>query len=365
MDVCEPEAGARLTIDLSAIVANWKSLAARAPQAECAAAVKADAYGTGLETTVHALDQAGCRTFFVAHLAEARRARALAPRAAIYVLNGLIKETENVYAALDLRPVLGSLEEIQDWSAFVEASGWSGPAALHVDTGMNRLGLSLEQARSVAQGRLPPLSLVMSHLACADEPEHPLNARQITAFHQVRAIFKDVPASLSNSSGLFLPDNLGFDLVRPGIALYGGNPTPGRTNPMRAVATLEARVIDIRTVEAGASVGYGAIWTAPKRSRIALLSIGYADGYLRAGSNRAEVAIHGRRCPVVGRISMDLIAVDVTDVSGPLMRGDFIEIIGQTIGIDEVAAKAGTISYEVLTRLGERFHRSFIRHENP
>jgi alanine racemase len=358
------EAGASLTIDLGAIAANWRALASRADGAECAAAVKADAYGTGIETTVPALAEAGCRTFFVAQLPEARRVRSVAPDATIYVLNGLPPGTAEAFARHALRPVLGSPEEIREWCAFESATAWTGGAAIHVDTGMTRLGLEMKEVGQL-DARPRTLSLLMSHFACADEPDHPLNARQIEAFAAARHHFPGVPASLCNSSGLFLAGDLGLDLVRPGIALYGGNPTPGRENPMRPVVALEAPILRVRQAAAGETVGYGATYRFSRASRVAVVGIGYADGLLRAGSSPgpfegAEMAIRGRRCRVVGRISMDLTALDVTDIPGEIERWDKVEVIGPTVPLDEVARRTGTVAYEVLTSLGERYHRRLI-----
>jgi alanine racemase len=359
----EAEAGGVLTIDLAAIVANWRLLGARAAPAECAAVVKADAYGCGIAPVVAALSAAGCRTFFVAHLEEGRRARKAAPRADVYLLNGLLPGSAPAIAEAGLRPVLGSLEEVREWEAFTAATGWSGGAALHVDTGMNRLGLPLDEARAL-NDRPRRLSLLMSHLACADEVDHPLTARQLTAFRELRARFPGVPASLANSSGVFLGAEAHHDLVRPGVALYGANPTPHLPNPMRPVVRLEGRIAQVREVPAGETVGYGASWTAPRPSRVAVISVGYADGVLRAGSPGAgrpgaEVVVAGRRCRLAGRISMDLIAIDVTDVPGAT-RGDLVTLLGDGIGVDDYAAHAGTIGYEVLTSLGQRYRRVYI-----
>ena len=286
-------------------------------------------------------------------LSEARRVRSLAPGAIVYVLNGVPPGASEAFARHALRPVLGSPEEIREWCAFESATGWAGGAAIHVDTGMTRLGLKMDEAAQL-EARPRTLSLVMSHFACADEPGHPLNARQIELFGEVRRLFADVPASLCNSSGLYLEGDLGFDLVRPGIALYGGNPTPGRENPVRPVIGLEARILRVRWAAEGDTVGYGATYRFRRPSRIAVVGIGYADGFLRSGSAPgpfagAALAIGGHRCPVVGRISMDLTAIDATDVPGDVRRGDLVEVIGPTVPLDEVARRAGTASYEVLT----------------
>lgn len=362
----ESEAGGILTIDLAAIVANWRALGERARPAECAAVVKADGYGCGLEQVVGALARAGCATFFVANLAEARRARAAAPEAAIYVLNGLLPTTAPGYAEANLRPVMGSSAELDEWSAFRKASGWRGDAALHFDTGMNRLGFPHEEAAQIA-GRLRRgggVALVMSHFACSEE-DHPLNAIQIERFRAVRALFPGIAGSLANSSGIFLGSAAHHDLVRPGVALYGANPTPGKPNPMQAVVTLQGRIVQLRNVAQGETVGYSATWTARRPTRLAIVSVGYADGFLRAASASdtrpgAESIVAGQRCPLAGRVSMDLIAIDLTDLpEHAVTRGDFVSLLGAEIGVDELAARAGTISYEVLTSLGRRYRRIY------
>ena len=361
------EAGGLLTIDLDAIVANWRIMKDRSGDAETAAVVKADAYGCGISPVAEALAGAGCRTFFVAHPFEGRSARTVAPEAAIYVLNGLPLGTAETFAAADLRPVLGSLEELGEWRAFAKANGWQGGAALHIDTGINRLGLSVEEAIALAQGTAAArdgITLLMSHLACAETPAHPLNAKQLGLFLEMRALFLGIPGSLANSSGIFLGPDALHDLVRPGVALYGANPTPGHMNPMHPVVTLEGRIVQVREIASGDSVGYGATWIAARNSRIAIVSIGYADGLLRSASSsgrepRAEVGFGDKRCPVVGRISMDLFAVDVTDAHRVPARGDWVSLLDENFGVDELAAHAGTIGYEILTSLGHRYHRIY------
>jgi alanine racemase len=359
------EAGGILTIDLAAIVANWRVLGNRATGAECAAVVKADGYGCGIEPVAAALDAAGCRTFFVANLAEARRLRAVAREAIVYVLNGLLPGTAQAYAQANLRPVIGSRAELDEWNAFRAAAGWRGEAALHVDTGMNRLGFALDEAADVAArlGDNHGVALVMSHFACSEE-DHPLNAKQIEKFRQVRAFFRDIPGSLANSSGVFLGAGAHLDLVRPGVALYGANPTPGRPNPMQTVVKLEGRIAQVRAAAPGESVGYSATWTVRRPTRLAIVSVGYADGFLRAASARdgkqgADAIVAGVRCPLAGRISMDLIAVDVTDAPDGVKRGDLVTLLGDGIGVDDLAARAGTIGYEVLTSLGRRYRRVY------
>jgi alanine racemase len=362
----ESEAGGILTVDLAALVANWRELGRRAMPSECASVIKANGYGCGIEQVATALARAGCKTFFVADLSEARRARDAAPDAAIYVLNGIIPGTPPVYAELRARPVIGSMVELAEWDAFVAATQWRGGAALHVDTGMNRLGISANDAAALApriRTENHGITLLMSHLACAEDTEHPLNDKQISLFREVRMLYRGIPSSLANSSGIFLSDKAHCDVVRPGVALYGVNPTPGKPNPMQRVIDLKARVVQVRTVARGETVGYSAGWTAKRTSRLAVLSVGYADGYLRALSSSDETPggfaiVGGKRCPLAGRVSMDLLAVDVTDAPD-LRRGDFVTLFGDGLSLDEVASAAGTIAYELLTGLSPRFHRVY------
>ena len=362
------EAGGLLTIDLAAIAANWQMLMRRATPAEAAAVVKADAYGCGLEPVAAHLSRAGCKTFFVADLAEARRLRAVASDAAIYVLNGLLPGTAASFADIRARPVIGSLVELAEWDAFCSTQQWRGGAALHVDTGMNRLGISPNEAAALApriRAENHGITLVMTHLACADTPAHPLNEKQIKLFREVRLLYRGIPSSLANSSGIFLGNAAHCDLVRPGGALYGSNPTPAHDNPMRPVVQLDARVLHVRSVPKGEAIGYGALWTARHASRIAVCAVGYADGYLRAASATdespgADAMVAGKRCPIAGRISMDLLAVDVSALpENAVRRGDVATLIGGGISVDELADRAGTIGYEVLTSLGRRYHRVY------
>jgi alanine racemase len=363
------EAGGLLTVDLGALVANWRSLSHLATPAECAAVVKADAYGCGLEPVATALARAGCKTFFVADLSEARRLRPVAPDAAIYVLNGLMPDSAPAYAELRVRPVLGSLLELSEWDAFCAGRQWRGGAALHVDTGMNRLGISVAEAAAMAsriRTESHGITLVMSHLACADQPEHPLNERQMALFRDVRMLYRGIPSSLANSSGIYLSDKAHCDVVRPGVALYGVNPAPGYVNPMRPVVELKARIAQVRSVKRGESVGYNASWTTRRASRLATVAVGYGDGYMWASGSSddapggAAIAA-GIRCPIAGRISMDLITIDITDVpEGAVRRGDMVTLIGGDLTVDEVARTAGTIGYELLTSLGRRYHRDYL-----
>ncbi len=366
MTIPENEAGATLTIDLGALRRNYRALAAMGPRSTCAAVVKADAYGLGIEKAGPALAQAGCRTFFVAHVSEGKRLRAAVPDAVIYILNGLFGGALETYATHGLRPVLGSREDVEAFAAFCDTAGRRLPAAVHVDTGMNRLGLDLAEAALLAEPGPAALAfepaLLMSHFACADEAGHPLTARQMDRFSQLRGLFPGVPGSLANSAGCTLPASH-HDLMRPGVALYGARFVAGR-DPLEPVARLDAPIVQVRSIAKGETVGYGATWTAPRLSRIAIVSVGYADGYIRqAGSTDrktgAPARVNGVICPLAGRVSMDLIAIDVTD-AGQVSKGDAATLIGDGIGVDDVAEAAGTIGYEILTGLGRRYHRRYI-----
>lgn len=365
--VIDPAASGVLTVDLDAIVANWKKLESRGVPAECGAVVKANAYGCGIEPVVRALAAAGCKTFFVATLDEARRARSAAPVATIYALNGFFAGTGQAFAELDCRPVIGDLSELAEWDAFCKVNGYKGGAAIHIDTGMNRLGISLAEAQALsARASLPDhgITLVMSHLACAEELNNQMNAKQVAAFREIARLFANIPASLASSSGVFLGPQYQFDLIRPGAALYGINPTPEADNPMQPVVDVKARVVQVRHIEKGETVGYGATWTARRPTRLAIVAAGYADGYFRAaggvdGVRTATAVVGGRRCPIAGRISMDLMAIDITDLPSPLKRGQMATLIGDGVSVDELALHFGTIGYEVLTSLGARYQRVY------
>jgi alanine racemase len=357
-----------LTIDLDAIVANWRKLEKTAVPAECAGVVKADAYGCGLEQVSRALAAAGCKTFFVATLEEARTLRAVLPQATIYALDGFFQNTGDAYAKINCRPVIGDLNELAEWDVFCRRSGWNGGAAIQIDTGMNRLGLTITEA----QGIIPRINagdhgitLVMSHLVSSELVNNQINAKQLGAFREIASLFTNVTTSLSNSSGIYLGAQFQFEMVRPGAALYGINPTPEADNPMQPVVELKARIVQIRNVERGETVGYGGTWTARRTTKLAIVAAGYADGYFRAasandGTRGAEVVVAGKRCPVAGRISMDLMAVDITDLpANAARRGHMVTLIGEGITVDELAHHFGTIGYEVLTNLGRRYARVY------
>jgi alanine racemase len=360
--------GGVLTVDLDAIIANWRKLEKTAVPAECSAVIKADAYGCGAEQVSRALSQAGCRTFFVATLEEARKVRAAVPEPTIYVLGGYFQNTGEHYAKINCRPVIGDLNELAEWDVFCRRSGWTGGAAVHIDTGMNRLGLTLADAQAIIP-RINAgdhgITLVMSHLVSAEQLNSPMNAKQLATFRSIASEFTGVPAALANSSGIFLGAPFQFDLVRPGAALYGVNPTPEADNPMQPVVELKARIVQIRNIERGESVGYGGTWTARRPTKLAIIAVGYADGYFRAASSNdgtrgADVIVAGKRCPIAGRISMDLIAIDITDLPpNAARRGHMVTLLGDGITVDELAHHFGTIGYEVLTSLGHRYARVY------
>jgi len=353
-----------LTIDLGAIAANYRRLRRELTQAVCAAVVKADAYGLGAARVAPALAAMGCRDFFVAHLGEALDLRRALPRdAAIYVLNGLLPGEETEFRRGGFIPVLNDLRQVAHWSKLACAGRRALAAVLHVDTGMSRLGLAEAEAMALAadRSRLAGLDLryVMSHLAVADEPAHELNRAQLAAFAHVRAAFPDVRASLANSSGIFLGPAYQFDLVRPGSALFGINPLPGRPNPLRQVVRLQGKILQIHEVDPPRSVGYGATHRVAGRTRIATVAAGYADGWPRSLSNRGSAYLGDVRVPVIGRVSMDLLTLDITNAPAAVKPGALVELLGDRLPVDDVAEAAGTIGYEILTRLGRRYHRVY------
>ncbi len=357
-----------LTVDLGAVQDNFRRLVAEAGGAEVAAAIKADAYGLGAVPVAAALWRAGARSFFVAQSHEAAFIRAELPEARIFVLNGPLPDEVAALKAGRIIPVLNSLGQIRLWA---EASTPLErlPAALHLDTGMSRLGLPGYEVDGLCaqQLLLDPLDIVLvtSHLASADEPESPMTERQYLDFmalaDRLPPAAAKAPRTLANSSGIGHPGVHNLDMVRPGYALYGGNPMPGSPNPMRPVATVEAPVLQIRDVPTGTPVGYNATFVTKKPSRLATLAIGYADGYDRSLSNRGRVVIAGLSAPIVGRISMDLTIVDVGHIPDQLCRpGTMATVLGSDPCLEEVAATADTIGYEILARLGQRLHRRHL-----
>ncbi|WP_428376658.1 alanine racemase [Lichenicoccus sp.] len=369
-----PEAAAYaaglLTIDLEALAANYRLLRDRAAPARCAAVVKADGYGLGAAPVAQRLQREGCREFFVAQLREGIALRPhLADDSSIHILNGPFPGTAAAFESHRLVPVLNSLEQIADWHALSMRLGRRLDAVIQTDTGMSRYGLSeadllqLEDEPRRLDGIRP--TLLMSHLGCADTPEHPMNRLQLDRLlaQQVplRGVLGPVAASLAASSGIMLGPAWHLGMVRPGAALYGVNPGPG-PNPMRAVVRLQGRIVQTRWIVPGASVGYGAGFVATRHSRIATLAVGYADGFLRAGGGGVATRPDDPRpLPIVGRISMDCLALDVTILGAQaLPPGSLIDLIGPHRPLDDAAAAAGTIGYEMLTALGARHHRRYV-----
>lgn len=362
-DIDARHAGALLEIDIGAVRANYRLLRARLGATACAGVVKADAYGLGAGRVGAVLADEGCRHFFVAHLDEAIALRAVLPTsAAILVLNGLPDGAEDEAAARSITPVLNSLGQVDAWAGVARRHERRLPAALQVDSGMSRLGLdAVELAALVdAPDRLAPLDLrlVMSHLACAEDQAHPMNRAQLRNFAAARRRLPPAPASLANSSGIFLGGDFHFDLARPGAALYGLAPVKGAANPMRPVVRLFARIVQTREVPAGAQVGYGATWTSPGPRRIATVAVGYADGYRRSVSHRATAFAGSTAVPLVGIVSMDTATFDVTEAP-QAVEGGFLELLGPRQPVDALAAEAGTIGYEILTSLGARYARAY------
>jgi alanine racemase len=365
----------RLTVDLGALCDNWRDLSRLSGRARAGAVVKADAYGLGIEDCGTALYHAGARDFFVAAASEGATLRAYAPEARIFVLSGIWPGQEQYFFDNDLVPVIASEEQLAFWMSVLAERG-DHPCALQVDTGFNRLGLSMQEAMELAEDVSRPASfspvLVLSHLHSGDTPSADANRAQVQRFRDVSAAFEGVEASLSASAGIFLGADYHFDLTRPGIALYGGEAVNGVANPMRPVATTEARILQIRSAKAGETVSYGGSHRLSRDSRLAVASVGYADGYMRNLSGAgvplrtsvqpgASGFIAGHRVPVLGRITMDLTIFDVTDLPhGAISAGDYIELFGHNMALDEVARAAGTIGYELLTALGLRYERRYL-----
>ena len=359
-------AGALLTIDLAAIVDNWRQLKSRLGRAGCAAVLKADAYGLGAAPVGAALAAAGCRQFFVAHLDEAIALKAHLPvDATVSVLHGPTPGSEPEFIAHGVRPVLNGRAQIDGWRRLAHRLDRELGAIVQVDTGMARLGLGDAELAGVAADPQAlagvRVELVMSHLACAEVAGHPANAAQLARFVAARRRLPAAPASLANSSGIFIGPEVHFDLARPGAALYGLAPVVGAPNPMRPVVRLEGRVIQLREIAAGTPVGYGQTWRSERPARIATVAVGYADGWLRSLGSRSRAWFGETPLPIVGRVSMDTITLDASGVpDGALQPGHLVELIGPRQDVDAVAASAGTIGSEILTSLGARYHRRHL-----
>ena len=362
--------GATATIDLAALKANYTLLAGKAKTVHTAAAIKGDGYGLGVKPVAETLWAAGCRSFYVARPEEGATLRAILPHATITVLDGLYEEHAAYYRKYKLIPALTTLSQMQTWAK----NGKGEACTLHVDTGINRAGLQPTEWLAFTGDdkllRTLNIRMLMSHLACGDDNTSPMNQQQLDRFRAIHAGVPHLRASLANSPGIFLGREYHFNEVRPGVALYGGNPTPYQKNPMKPVVTLEARILQIRSIQAGDTVGYSATWKAFRPTRIAVIAAGYADGIARKLSSHqpngpAQVYLGGQRCPIVGRVSMDMMTIDVTDVpERKLAKATYAELFGKHITVDEAAGWAGTISYELLTHLGKRFARVYNQAES-
>jgi alanine racemase len=355
---------AYLQISLSALAQNYRIVKSMG-SAAVAPVLKADGYGTGAIQAFQALHKEGARQFFVATPEEAAELRSLSNDVEIFILGGFYKGADQDYIQGGFTPVLNSIEEIARWAALSKTAGRKLPAAIHFDTGMNRLGLGKDETQKLITdpsllGGID-LRLIMSHFACSDEKDHDMNARQAAIFAKIATAFPRVPKSLCNSSGVFRDKNWHYDLLRPGFCLYGGNPTPETTNPMRSVVELSVRILQTRCVKAGENAGYGASHMFQIDTSLATVALGYADGFHRAGRNTAKLYWNGQPCPIVGRVSMDLIIVDTGGIKGAKPEtGDLLEVLGPHQSVDQLAADCGTIGYEILTSLGKRYVRTYI-----
>jgi alanine racemase len=365
----------RLIIDLDALADNWRKMDKLSGKARAAAVMKANAYGIGIQPAAETLYAAGARDFFVADAAEGAELRPLVPDGRIYILAGMWPGNEQLFFDNSLVPIINSEEQLAFFMSVLSERG-DHPCVLHVDTGMNRLGLNASEALALANDPARPASfspiLVMSHLACADDQAHPLNRRQLESFRSVTAAFEGIESSLANSAGVHLGPDFHFDLTRPGIAVYGGEAVNDMPNPMKPVVTAQARILQIRSVRTGETASYGASAQFSRDSRVAIVAIGYADGYHRSVSGggvtlrQATLSgafgfLSGHKVPHLGRVTMDLSLFDITDLPENAARpGDYIELFGENILIDDVARAGGTIGYEMLTSLGHRYERAYI-----
>ena len=372
------KSGGILTIDLDALVENYHILTNQLNGTKPSAVVKADGYGLGAVPIALSLINVGCSIFFVANLEEGINLRDGLNESKIkeftaieiHILSGLIPNTENIYDAKNLIPVLGSIEEIYNWKTYCQKLNKALPCDIHVDTGMCRLGLPPKELAIIEKepSRIEDLNinLVISHLACADEPNHEKNKEQLIAFNQARKTLPKGRASLANSSGIFLGPEYHFDLTRPGAALYGIEPIPGQTNPMKQVVRLQGRIAQIREVDTLQTVGYGGTYSVDRTAQIATVLVGYADGYFRYLSSKGIGYIENFPVPVVGRVSMDLITIDISNVPKKLCPiGGLVDLIGPNNTVNKIAKDAGTIGYEILTNLGNRFHRYYKKDNQP
>mgnify|MGYP000385005982 CR=1 FL=1 len=350
-----------LIIDLKKLQQNYKIIQKRTPKSEVWAVVKANAYGLGVNQVANALIKSGCNTFFVATLDEGLELRNITKKSTIYVFHGVRGGQEKLFYNNKIVPILNDIGDIGVWKKFATTCNKKLPAAIHIDTGMNRLGFGLDDAMETQSFKL---EFMMSHLACADDKDHPKNKEQLINFNRARKLFPGIKYSFANSAGIFSDKCYHFDIVRPGCSLYGVNPTKSQKNPVNNVIKLNSKIIQIRKLTKQETIGYGATAKLKSGSKIAVIPVGYADGYLRALSNHSYCYIDNIKTPVIGRISMDLITIDVTSLpDNKLYIGKEVELIGEKITVDDLANNAKTIGYEILTRLGSRFKRVYLNNE--
>lgn len=354
-----------LTIDRAALADNYQFLQEKvAPHCAVGASVKANAYGLGIKPVIETLNTLKCPQYFVATLQEALEIRQIVPKTSIATLNGLFLGDEEEYLTHNITPILNSIEEIARWQKLAKSKEQALPAFLHINTAMNRQGISLTETQKIIDE--PSIThgihfeTVMSHFACADEKDHPLNAQQAKLFEQYSHHFTQSKRSLANSSGIFRDPAYHYDMVRPGYALYGGNPTPETKNPIKRVLGLEVPVLHTRFCKKGDAIGYGASYLFDKDTITATIALGYADGFFRTGSNKAVLYYKGQPCPVIGRVSMDLVTIDIDHLAQKPQVGDTIEILGHHQTIDDLAKATGTIGYEIMTAFGNRYHREYL-----
>jgi len=354
-----------ITIDLDALTANYRYCRDQLKPASCAAVVKADGYGLGIRHVARALHHAGCRQFFTATHREGIILRSLLPKVDIHVLEGVRSDCVEAFCDHQLIPVLITLQQVKNWASQGRALNRRLPAIIHIDSGMTRLGFGKPELQRLLENsddlECIDLRYVMTHFASADEPGAALARRQLERFNELRQSLPPAPTSIGNSAGALLGPEFAGDMARVGIALFGGNPYQEASIPVRPVLRVQSRILQLREIREETTVGYGATYSAQAGTRIATVGIGYADGYPWSLGNRGIAAINGHRVPVVGRISMDLITLDVSGVPDKFVQpGDMVDLIGPDISLEEVAELAGTISYEILTGLGQRASRTFL-----
>ncbi len=357
-------ASTTLTINLAAIAENYNILKSNCSK-NClvSSVVKANAYGLGVDAVASRLAKEGCNIFFVANLDEAVELRGILTEAQIFVLHGLTEGQEEAFVNYEIIPVLNSSYQVDLWKQYSIIKQKKLSCALHFDTGMNRLGLRFSNYLEVGKDFSDyfDIKYIMSHLACADDKSHQLNREQLNEYQAIKSHFKGIKLSIANSSAIFLGEDYHFDMVRPGIALYGGNPAPYIANPMKNVINLTSKILQIEQVDRASTIGYGASHKLKLGMKIATIAAGYADGYLRSLSNVGICAVGGVIVPVIGRVSMDIVTLDVTNVPDPHLKiGAEVELIGDNIPVDIIAGKAGTIAYEILTSLGSRYKKVYI-----